>query len=301
MRVMNISEKKFDSLKPLELPNDILNTESELYIIEDKNKWAKRQSVLKKLYINSGTVFSNKLYTVNELIDNKDKINIDELVMPEYIVTIYGKIVGFTVPYVDNINFKHVLDSVEFTNSQKIDFFKQVGQILHKMSNVREYTSVKDFYLNDLHENNLIFNKKTGKINVVDLDSCKIGDNFPFVSKYLSPISPINEVNKYRKLNIDYIGGSFIPDENTDLFCYTVMILNYLYGGRITSLSISEYYDYLTYLHSIGVSHELVDKFSLIYTEKNNENIYEYLDELVNVIGRSNQHVYEYVKKKQKK
>jgi len=301
MRVMNISEKKFDSLKPLELQNDIFNTESELYIIEDKNKWAKRQSVLKKLYINSGTVFSNKLYTVNELIDNKDKINIDELVMPEYIVTIYGKIVGFTVPYVDNINFKHVLDSMEFTNSQKIDYFKQIGQILHEMANVREYTPVKDFYLNDLHENNLIYNKKTGKINVVDLDSCKIGDNFPFVSKYLSPLSPINGVNKYKKLNINYIGGFFIPNENTDLFCYIVMILNYLYGGRITSLSIEEYYDYLTYLRSIGVSYELVDKFSLIYTEKNNENIYEYLDELVNVIGRSNQHVYEYVKKKQKK
>ena len=299
MEILNISEKKFNTLKPFELEKNIFNGEAKLFVYEEKNKWDKQQYILKKLYNDFGTVFSNKLYTVNELIDKKRFIDIDELVMPDRIVTIDSKVVGFIMPLIENINFKTMLDSIEFSNEQKIAYFKEIGEILEKMRKVREYTSVHEFYLNDIHENNFILNKETGKINAVDLDSCKIGHNLPFVSKYLSPFSPINEFSKYRKVTSGLsVGGCILPDQNTDIFCYVITILNYLVGRNINNFKMVEFFDYLTYLHTLGVSYELIDKFALIFSNKENENPYEYLDELVNVIGKSHYNVYKLTKKK---
>ena len=218
--------------------------------------------------------------------------------MPEKLIAVNSKIVGFIEPLINGINFQTVLDSPEFTKEQKIEYFKQIGRILENMKNVRTYTSLTDFYLNDLHENNFILNTNTGKINVVDMDSCKINGNIPFPSRYLSPISLINNVPKYVKIEKEsLIGECFKVDENTDYYCYMVMILNYLYGKSITRLSMEEFYNYLSYLRTIGVSTELIDKFYSIYSEKDNENPFEYLDCLSEIDGRSNYRVYEYKRK----
>ena len=53
------------------------------------------------------------------------------------------------------------------------------------------------------------------------------------------------------------------------------MLLNYLSRINVVELSIDEFYDYLEYLHSIGVSYELIDMIALIYTEHDNINIYD--------------------------
>lgn len=299
MKVLNISENRFNSLERFELADDISNMESELFVFVEKNKWLKRKLLLKKLLLNSGTTFSNKLFTLNELIDKREVINIDEFVMPEKLISVSGKIVGFTMPLVDNINFKHILNSNYVSNKQKIQYFVEIGQLLERMKNVRKYSSIKDFYLGDIHENNFILNKDNGKINVVDLDSCKINGNNNFTSKYLFQSDNIINVSKYISLDNPYgIKGWYQIDENTDLFCYIMMILNYLSGINVVDLTIDEYYNYLEYLHSIGVSYELIDLLSLIYIEKDNENPYEYLDELTNIVGRSNYNVYKLTKKK---
>lgn len=59
-----------------------------------------------------------------------------------------------------------------------------------------------------------------------------------------------------------------------------------------------EFYDYLSYLHSLGISYELIDMFALVYTEHENISPYEYLDELSSVVGRSHYNVYKMLKKK---
>lgn len=298
MHVMSMSKKRFNSLRVLPLEYNIFNTEAKMYIFNEKNGWGGKWYVLKRLFNDVGTGFSNKLYTVNELIDRKNEISIDELVMPEKLVCVDEKIVGFTLPLINNINFQTVLDAPYISNKEKIEYFKQIGVILEKIKNVRTYTSLNDFYLNDLHENNFVLNKDTGKINVVDMDSCKINGNIPFGSRYLSPMSKIYDVSKYKKVCKSICGEVFQIDENTDYYCYMVMILNYLYGDNITKLSISDYYDYLEYLYSIGVSSELINAFYLMYEEKNNINPYECLDSLSYIDGRTNYRVYEHVRKK---
>jgi len=67
------------------------------------------------------------------------------------------------------------------------------------MRRVRKYTYIKDFYLNDIHENNFVIDRNTDSVGVVDIDSCKINGNYTFGSRYLFPMSMIANNSKYKR------------------------------------------------------------------------------------------------------
>ena len=163
------------------------------------------------------------------------------------------------------------------------------------MNQLRKNSELSDFYLNDIHENNFIVNNETDKINVVDLDSCKIGGNKPFASKYLTMYAPISNMNSKYKLNNDInFSSCVIPDKNTDLYCYTMMIINFLFKGKANLMNRDKYYLYLDYLRSIGYSYNLLDKFYKIYEYVDNELIDEELNELNNdMIYKSHNKIFE--------
>lgn len=251
--------------------------------MKTKDKWNIEYKMLKTLFCTEGANFSNKLFTINELIDNRSVINIDELVLPEKLLIVDGQVNGFIMPYIENTNFEEILNDINISNLQKIEYFKQISHILHKMDNLRNNSDITDFYLNDLHASNFILNKKTGKINVVDLDSCKINGNKPFAAKYLTPFSPISSMKAKYRVNkeINFL-GYIIPDKNTDLYCYIMTLMNFLFKGRISSLGRDKYYLYLEYLRSINYPYELLDKLSKIYEYVDNEEISDELDLLTN-------------------
>ncbi len=280
MNVMNISERKFNNLERFVLPNGVFNSESELFYIDEKNKWEKRRFLLKKLNNDFGIILSNKLFTVNELITNKDIIDIPELVIPDKLVSVHGKIVGFTIPLVNGNNFGEVLSNDSISVSDKIKYFKEIGYILENMKYVRQYTLLNDFYLNDIHENNFVLNNDTGKINVVDMDSCKINNNMTMVSLRLSPFSNIYDFNKYEKEN-SMCGGCYKPSYNTEMYSYIIMFLRFISNYRINEMDVSSYYAYMEYLHKLGISYELIDILASIYSEKDNVNPYLLLDEFI--------------------
>lgn len=280
MNVMNISERKFNNLERFVLPNGVFNNESELFYIDEKNKWEKRRFLLKKLNNDFGIILSNKLFTVNELITNKDIIGISELVIPDKLVSVHGKIVGFTIPLVNGNNFGEVLSNDSISVSDKIKYFKEIGYILENMKYVRQYTLLNDFYLNDIHENNFVLNNDTGKINVVDMDSCKINNNMTMVSLRLSPFSNIYDFNKYEKEE-SMCGGCYKPSYNTEMYSYIIMFLRFISNYRINEMDVSSYYAYMEYLKSLGISYELIDILASIYSEKDNVNPYLLLDEFI--------------------
>lgn len=283
MEVVNITKNDLKKLKKVSLEFGIFNTEADLFIMKTKEKWDIKYKMLKTLFCNEGPVFSNKLFTINELIDNRHIINIDELVLPEKLLVVDDCIIGFIMPYIDSINFEEILNDTSISNLTKIEYFKQISVILKKMDNLRKNSSITDFYLNDLHASNFILNKKTGKINVVDLDSCKINGNKPFAAKYLTPFSPISGMKAKYRLNEDLqFSGYIIPDKNTDLYCYVMTLMNFLFKGKISSLGKEGYYLYLEYLRSINYPYELLDKLSKIYEYTDNEEIGEELDYLTN-------------------
>ena len=157
---------------------------------------------------------------------------------------------------IDSINLETALNSFDISSERKIKYLYQIGQVLEKMKQVRAYAetdiytnnTVKDFYLNDLHENNFIIDTRTDNIRVVDIDSCKINGIFTFGSKYLTEKAIIGSIRKYKHEENDICGGYFEPSEDTEIYCYIMVILNTLYGGNIHNLSIPEFYNYLEYL-----------------------------------------------------
>ena len=301
METINLTKKRFESLECYNLPNYVYNTEGILYVLPIKSRWDTKLKLLKKLYLTNGNTFGNKLQTINSLIDSKEKI-----------ATVSGEIVGFTMPLIESINLSTALRSKEISNERKIKYLKQIGMILEKMKLRRDYTSINEFYINDLHESNFIVDNDDN-VKVIDIDSCKINGNKIFNSKYLSSKSFINEIYKYQKNDIgnnydnEYhkystdVSGAYIPDENTDLYCYMIVILNFLYQDNVSRFTLQEFYDYLEYLNTIGMDRELISYFERIVDGSPNENPYELLDSLNNHIGRSNYHVYSYIKKKSSK
>lgn len=145
MEVINLSSRSFKGLRTLELPNTVYNTEGKIYIYEDKDKWDKRIHLVKRLYINSGPIFSNKLATVNSLVDYEGQIGIPEFVYPEKLLTVNREIVGFTMPYVPSTNLKEILSDSATPAEVKIKYLKDIGTILEKMEEVRKYADLEDF------------------------------------------------------------------------------------------------------------------------------------------------------------
>ena len=298
MKVISISKKRFENLEKYQLPSSVFNSEAQMYILPIKNRWETINKLLKRLYVTSGPMFGNKLQTLNSLIDLQEEIDIPEIVFPEKLAVVNYEVVGYIMELVESINLETALRSCDVSPETKIKYLRQIGEIIEKMKMVRKYTKVKDFYLNDMHENNFIIDKKTDSIRIVDIDSCKINGNLTFGSRYLSPMSMVSNIPKYKPETNGICGGFITPTEDSELYCYIIMILNTLYGGGFNRLPLDEFYNYLEYLYSLGVDLELLLIFEKIFSNTHNENPYELLDTLTPVLQKSNKRVYSYVRKK---
>ncbi len=291
MEVLNISKIKFKTLESYELNKDIFNTECKLFILDNKIT----RKLLKIFYIDEGVYFGNKLLTINSLINEKDNMNIDELVMPEKLVIVGKKVAGFSMPYINSENLQIILNSFEVPLSEKIRFLKEVGEILNVVHNTKPFNN--DFYLSDIHEGNFIYDKDSKKIRVVDLDGCKIANNVASPIKYLSTNKNISNFEYKYQRNDD---GFYIPNLDSEYFCFIMMILNTISHHQINNLSLCQFYSYLQYLRDLGVSNELLDYFNNLYSCAPNELPLEALDELCsnkNII-KAQYSVFDYIQKK---
>lgn len=297
MKVITMSNKKFELLKPLIIPNHILNTEAKLFEFKYKNQ----DKLFKKLFVNSGPSFGNKLYTL-EMIDMNKKYLPDSFSVPDYLVSVAGIIQGFTVPKREGIELSTFLRNEKQDLKEDIYYLKKVGEILEQLEYIRKCTPLKSLYINDLHESNFIVNNDKRQVYVIDLDSCKIGENQAFPAKLLIPnyllkTCPI----KYEISDNEIYGEHIRVSNNTDLYCYIIMILNYLYGQNISKITILEFYEYLNYLDRIGMNKELLDIFNNLIVEKDNTNPTNYLDTITNEhIYRAKEFVFKKTNKKLK-
>lgn len=289
MKVISISKKKFESLKPLDIPKNIINTEAKIFEFNYKGQ----NKIFKKLYINNGANFANKLYTLEMLDQNKDYLP-NSFLIPDYLVSILGEVKGFTTPKIEGIPLSTFLLTNKSDYGEDIFYLRKIGEILIQLENIRKYTPLKQIYINDLHESNFIINNNRKELHVIDLDSCKISHNKTFPSKLLITNELIRTCpNKYEIVKDGIITEHIKINRNTDLYCYTIIILNYLYGSNISNMSIVEFYNYLNYLNKIGVDKTLTDIFNNLLTPKDNINPVNYLDTLTNEqIVRAKEYVY---------
>lgn len=276
MQIINMSKTKLNSLEPLILPKNVTSTECELF----KYPYYGKEKLLKKLHRTDGIIFANKLYTIEALNANKDSMP-SNFILPESLVSINKKIEAFTMKYIKGINLSVILNNPDITYEEKIHYLKSIGRILEQMQNIRKYTNLNNFYLGDIHEDNFLVERDKQEIYIVDLDSCKIAGNKSFPGRYLTNSSLIKYNNtKYQTLSQTDDLADYKIDENTDIYCYIVMILNYLYDGRVDRLSLDKFYDFINYLEDIKVNIELIECFNKIVVGGNNINPCNYLDTL---------------------
>lgn len=250
MQIINMSKTKLNSLEPLILPKNVTSTECELF----KYHYYGKEKLLKKLHRTDGIIFANKLYTIEALNANKDSMP-SNFVLPESLVSINKKIEAFTMKYIKGINLSVILNNPDITYEEKIHYLKSIGRILEQMQNIRKYTNLNNFYLGDIHEDNFLVERDKQEIYIVDLDSCKIAGNKSFPGRYLTNSSLIKYNNtKYQTLSQTDDLADYKIDENTDIYCYIIMILNYLYDGRVDRLSLDKFYDFINYLEDIKVN-----------------------------------------------
>ena len=77
-----------------------------------------------------------------------------------------------------------------------------------------------------------------------------------------------------------------------------MVILNYLYGSNLNTVSIEEFYEYMNYLEYIGINQNLVSLFERIVTNKNNKNPEYLLSSITDEqVYRASEKVYKRVKK----
>lgn len=276
MQIINMSKTKLNSLEPLILPKNVTSTECELF----KYPYYGKEKLLKKLHRTDGIIFANKLYTIEALNANKDSMP-SNFVLPESLVSINKKIEAFTMKYIKGINLSIILNNPDITYEEKIHYLKSIGRILEQMQNIRKYTNLNNFYLGDIHEDNFLVKRDKQEIYIVVLDSCKIAGNKSFPGRYLTNSSLIKYNNtKYQTLSQTDDLADYKIDENTDIYCYIIMILNYLYDGRVDRLSLDKFYDFINYLEDIKVNIELIECFNKIVVGGNNINPCNYLDTL---------------------
>ena len=276
MQIINMSKTKLNSLEPLVLPKNVTSTECELF----KYPYYGKEKLLKKLHRTDGIIFANKLYTIEALNANKDSMP-SNFILPESLVSINKKIEAFTMKYIKGINLSVILNNPDITYEEKIHYLKSIGRILEQMQNIRKYTNLNNFYLGDIHEDNFLVKRDKQEIYIVVLDSCKIAGNKSFPGRYLTNSSLIKYNNtKYQTLSQTDDLADYKIDENTDIYCYIIMILNYLYDGRVDRLSLDKFYDFINYLEDIKVNIELIECFNKVVVGGNNINPCNYLDTL---------------------
>jgi len=275
MKIISISKKRFDKLQELELPREVLNTEAMMY----EFNYMGEEKILKYLYILNGSTFANKLYTL-EMLDNYKKYLPHNFYIPDYLCSIDGEICAFTIPKIEGINLSTILTSKDMDYKEQLYYLRKVGEILRQLEYIRNNTDLKDIYLNDLHDSNFIVDLYSRELKVIDLDSCKIGTNDPSSARFLTPFALLNYVNKYNVTDDENAPAYVIADENSDLYCYSIMILNYIFGKKINSISIDDFYRHLNYLDTIGVSKKLTRILSKIVADCDNENPMDYIETL---------------------
>lgn len=184
--------------------------------------------------------------------------------------------------------YKTSLNKLSLSNtsiSDLIQIYKNIGKVLETLQHLREKEKIlSTFFIGDMHEGNILVDLPSKKIQFIDLDSCKIGDNQASIAKYLGSIALRKPTLSKKYPHDEY---NLIPNHNTDLYCYMVMIIQTFFGRSITFSKINHVYQTIQYLKTQEELPEpLYQALLRLYTPLDNINPYPYLDDLGEVLER---------------
>ncbi len=267
MEILNFSERQFQKLEKYKLAKEVENTEAKLYVYDFKDKWNHSQEFIKIFFRQEGPYFSNKLNTLSELINAKDKINIPEIVMPNKLITIDNQLCGYSQPLIkNNCNIKVMLNNPQVSLEMKLDILYKIAKLINKIAKSPECQDYQ-FYLGDLHEGNFIYSFSENSIKAIDIDSAKIGNNMSSDSKYLTYNDKLWDFSSKYPLDSN---DRHISSYNTMVISFVYMVLSYFGGENFSNCKVSYFYKYLNYLLDCGLPKSVTDMFAQIYLPQDN-------------------------------
>lgn len=284
MDIINMSSKQITSNITL----DSYNTSGYLKIVNYFN----RKMVLKKIDpIRCDEVISKVLF-----LNRYKNLMPSNFIIPEFLVLLDNKDLYMAIDYINGNNLGDVLKDKNINIRDKKIYLSYIGNTLEEMRHMRENPLLSDFCLGDLHEDNFIVSNK--KLYTIDLDDAKI-DSISPIASYLQVGSLFSYLHTDKYIIEDY-NPYFVKykvDYNTDMYCYIMVILNFLYGDNVNNMNINDFYCYLDYLYKIGIDSSLLECFNSIYSDCDNINPMNYIDSLTsNQIYRAKKIVYKYNK-----
>ncbi len=311
MKIHNLTNKQYKDKKKLRIYEGVSNQEADLYTVVISSITKVLKIFRKDQNLKYDEYFLDKVNTLTILEMLKESLNIEEFVYPEKITAIKDELCSYIMEFANGVCLQEMFDNNKIDVKLKIEVLSKIGELLSRLKVIREKLDV-DIFLNDIHEGNIMVDVEESdvKIKIIDLDSCKlkikssdlqkIKENHPITAKYLlyyctglskAPNKYIAKVNPYV--------AQYEANEQSDLYCYTMMIINLLYGSSdFYKLDLVEQYDYFEYLNEIGINKDLLTIFENMYTAKENENPYDKLESLSEIYYRANRKVYEAVTKK---
>lgn len=278
MNEISLRMHQLRSLKELKLPRGIFNTEALMLILNKKYKTTDGKRMLLK-YIDAQDdeeVMKRKTRVLSYLINSPYK-EVEELIIPDHRVLVDSKHAGFAMPLIEkHTNFGKLLHDPKVSFEEKKHYLVELGNLIDKVQRVE---AKHKMFFADLNEFNFIIDSDK-HLKAIDLDSSYVeGINIipANMAYYLLKNEYIASIpNKYPSTN----DGTIIPNDNSDLYCYNMIILNALSSEKMFKVDIEIYYKYLIYLQQIGVPLELVDTFRAIYEPRNNNNPRDLLEKL---------------------
>ena len=263
MKKIELTKSEFEKLDHFYPGVGIPNSESDIYYYDDK---------LLKYFNFKGVSLRDKIDTIKYLDSDVRKLNVKELVLPQNLVSIDNLDCAIIMEkHEDSKNLGLILDSVDVSLDEKINYLKKVGEILEKIQKEN-----LEFSFCDFHPYNILVDNDEG-IHIIDMDGIYLNGHQARPIYYLDVNTAADEVSSKYPRNVFGIAYS---SNNTDLLSYSLMILNVISNTRMQYKTRDEYYSYLDYLYSIGYGGNFLDSFDKLYKNSDNINPYPYLNEI---------------------
>ena len=284
MDIINMSSKQIVSNIVL----DEYNRSGSIKIVNYFNK----KMVLKRIDFTRCDEIINKILFLNRY----KNLMPSNFVIPEFLVLLDNKDLYMAMDYVNGNNLGDVLKDKNINICDKKKYLSYIGNVLEEMKCIRKNYLLNDFYLGDIHEDNFIVSND--KLYTIYLDDIKI-DSISPIASYLQVGSLFSYLHTDKYIIEDY-NPYFVKykvDYNTDMYCYIMVILNFLYGDNVNNMNINDFYCYLDYLYKICIDISLLECFNSISYSDDNINPMNYIDSLTsNQIYRARKIVYKYNK-----
>lgn len=277
MHIINLRMREIRKLKELYLEPGVLNTEALMLVLKKKSFPDNIERVFKYLDAqDDSSIMSKKLFTITSLNTIEEYKDIEELVIPDSIIYVDGNIAGFAMPLINSHkNLGMLINDDDVKLETKLHYLEELGNLIDKVERIEKEDH--RFQFGDLNEFNFIIDTND-KIKAIDLDSAYLGLGEPLnMAYYLLKNKYIQSLpDKYKSTK----NGIVIPTDNTDLYCYNMIILNALAKENLYRQDIDIYYKYLDYLKYLNLPTDLFKTFHRIYIPKDNINPKDILKEI---------------------